>query len=202
MNKYFILFDSASFGQAYFSELAWQGFIRTSQFFYCDPRPNNRLLPQALDLIDRKSLIQKTDFMSKFSRIYSRTLLQSLLIPLYFISFDWLPFVKASYDWPVQIVSGSFGVLLMLVSRSSELQFMFLYAFPVTCISCRDCPLGKCHVLSVDISLWFLWGDLTLLSLDNSLSDSIALATVWQPAFIGCHILSLLLLSSGLLAFP
>jgi len=38
--------------------------------------------------------------------------------------------------------------------------------------------------------------------LDNCLSGSIALATVRQPAFIGCHILSLLLLSSGLLAFP
>jgi len=37
--------------------------------------------------------------------------------------------------------------------------------------------------------------------LDNSLPGSIALVTVWQSAFIGCHILSLLLLSSGFLAF-
>jgi len=33
------LFERASFGQAYFSELAWQGFIRTSQFSYCGPWP-------------------------------------------------------------------------------------------------------------------------------------------------------------------
>jgi len=48
-----------------------------------------------------------------------------------------LPFVKASCDWPVQIVSGSFWGLLMLVYPPSELQFMFRLR-----ISCRDCPLG------------------------------------------------------------
>jgi len=38
--------------------------------------------------------------------------------------------------------------------------------------------------------------------LDNSLPVSIVLATGWQPIFVGWHLLSLLLLSSGLLAFP
>ena len=89
------------------------------------------------------------------------------------MSFDWLPFVKASCDWPIQIVSGSLWGLLMLGFPPSELQFMFRLR-----ISCRDCPLGNCHVLSVDVSLCFLWGDLRLLSVDNSLSSSIALATV------------------------
>ena len=86
--------------------------------------------------------------MSKFSRIYCRVLLQSLLIPLYFMNFDWLLFVKAFCDWSVQIVSGSFGGLLMLGFSPSGLQFMFRLR-----ISCRDCPLGNYHVLSVDVSL-------------------------------------------------
>jgi len=63
--------------------------------------------------------------MSKFSRIYSRVLLQSLLTSLYFMSFDWLHFVKASCGWSIQIVSGSFWVLLMLGFSPSGLQFMF-----------------------------------------------------------------------------
>jgi len=66
-------------------------------------------------MIGRESLIQKTGLMFKFSRIYSRVLLQSLLTHLYFMNFDWLPFVKAFCDWPVQIVSGSFGGLLTWV---------------------------------------------------------------------------------------
>jgi len=41
------------------------------------------------------------------------------------MSFDWLPFVKASCDWPIQIVSGSLWGLLMLGFPPSELQFMF-----------------------------------------------------------------------------
>jgi len=72
--------------------------------------------------------------MSKFSRIYSGVLLQSLLTSLSFMSFDWLPFGKAFFDWPVQIVSGSFGSLLMLEVSPSGLQFMFRFlshAFPV-----------------------------------------------------------------------
>jgi len=69
------------------------------------------------------------------------------------MSFDWLPFVKAFCDWPAQIVSGSYWGLLMFVFPPSELQLMFVDVFPVTWISRRDCPLGNCHVLSVDISL-------------------------------------------------
>jgi len=60
-----------------------------------------------------------------FSRIFSRVLLQSLLTSLYFLSFDWLPFVKAFCDWLVQIVSGSFWGLLMLGFSPSGLEFMF-----------------------------------------------------------------------------
>jgi len=78
------------------------------------PWAYNCLLPHVLNFIGRESLFPKTDFMSKFSLIYSRTLLQSLLTSLYFMSFDWLSFVKAFCDWPVQIVSGSFWGLLML----------------------------------------------------------------------------------------
>jgi len=76
-------------------------------------------------LLAGRVFFPKTDFMSKFSRIYSRVLLQSLLTPLYFMSFDWLPFVRAFCDWPVQIVSGSFWGLLMLGFSPSGLQFMF-----------------------------------------------------------------------------
>ena len=78
-----------------------------------------------MTLLAKRVLSKKTHFMSKFSRIYSRTLLQSLLTPLYLMSFDWLPFVKVSCDWPFQIVSGSFWGLLMLVFPPSKLQFMF-----------------------------------------------------------------------------
>ena len=53
--------------------------------------------------------------MSKVSRIDSRILLQTLLTPLYFMSFDWLLFVKASCGWSIQIVSGSFWGLLTWV---------------------------------------------------------------------------------------
>jgi len=63
--------------------------------------------------------------MSKVSRIDSRILLQTLLTPLYFMSFDWLLFVKASCGWSIQIVSGSFWGLLMLGFSPSGLQFMF-----------------------------------------------------------------------------
>jgi len=41
----------------------------------------------------------------------------------------------------------------------------------------RDCPLGNIHVTFVDISLLFCWGDLGLLTLDNSLPISVVLAT-------------------------
>jgi len=63
--------------------------------------------------------------MSKFSRIYSRILLETVLTPLYFMSFDWLPFVKASCGWSIQIVSGSFWGLLMLGFSPTGLQSMF-----------------------------------------------------------------------------
>jgi len=63
--------------------------------------------------------------MSKFGRIYNWALLQSLLTLLCFMSFDWLPFVKASCDWPVRLFSGSFWGLLMSMFLPSELQFMF-----------------------------------------------------------------------------
>jgi len=60
--------------------------------------------------------------------------------------------------------------------------------FPVTCVSChvclwsralpeRDCPLGNIHAIFVDISLLFYWGDLRLLSLGNSLSVYVVMAT-------------------------
>jgi len=61
--------------------------------------------------------------MSKFSRIYSRVLLQSLLTPLYFMNFDWLPFVRAFCDW-----SNGFWKYLGFVDVGfppSGLQFMF-----------------------------------------------------------------------------
>jgi len=61
-------------------------------------------------------------------------------------------------------------------------------AFPVTCVSCHvcfsshalldhDCPLGNIHMIFVDVSLLFFWGDLRLLSLGNSLSVSVVIAT-------------------------
>jgi len=116
--------------------LVWQNFTRTSLFFWSSQtgiHPGKpKLLQQlhlqqffhrATGLNDRKSLIQKTDFMSKFGRIYSWTSLQSLLTPHCFMSFDWLPFVKASCDWPVRLVSGTFWTSFVFLP--SELQFMF-----------------------------------------------------------------------------
>jgi len=75
-----------------------------------------------------------------------------------------------------------FGFLLLNFSSCS------VDAFTVTCVSChvcfwsrvlpdRDCPLGNIHVIFVDISLQFYWGGLRLLSLGNSLSVSVVIAT-------------------------
>jgi len=118
--------------------LVWQNFTRTSLFFWSSLtgiHPDKPKLLQQLILLqffchatrlkDRKNLIQKTDFMSKFGRIYSWTLLPGLLTPLCFMSFDWLPFVKASCDWPARFVSGTFWGLFVFAFLPSELQFMF-----------------------------------------------------------------------------
>ena len=113
--------------------------------------------------------------MSKFSRIYIRVLFQSLLTPLYFMSFYWLPFVKAFGDWPTQIVSGSFGNCWCLGFHPLDFSSCSVYAFPVTCISCHDRPLGNHHVLSVDISLWFSLGWLEVIVLGQQLNRSYCL---------------------------
>jgi len=52
------------------------------------------------------------------------------------------------------------------------------------------------------IRLQFYWGVLGLLSLDNSLTVIVVMATSWQPILTGWRFSSLLLFSSDLLAFP
>jgi len=60
--------------------------------------------------------------------------------------------------------------------------------FPVICLSChmcfwsrvppdRYCPLGNIHATFVGISSQFYWGDLRLLSLDNSVPVSVVMET-------------------------
>ena len=148
---------------------------------------------------DRKSLIEKNDLMSKFIHIYSGTFFQSLSTPLYFRSFDWWLLVKASCDGPAWLASGTFWGLFVFVFPSSELQFVFCWRISYhmclwsRALPERDCPLGTIHVTFVDILLLFYWGDMGLLSLDNSLPVSVVLVTGWQPIFIGWRFSSLLL---------
>jgi len=121
---------------------------------------------------------------------------------------DWLLLVKASCDWLAYwLLEVSWTCLCFLLLNFSSCS---VDAFPVKCVSyhvcfwsralrVHGCALANSHMIFVDIFQMFRKGDLRLLSLGNSLSVSVVIATGWQTIFIGCSFSSLL---SDLLASP